>query len=1299
MTIALEILAYESDSGKFGEDGLAPPDLRIVLDDPTDSSLIVFGPPVVSWNGRLIQVPVMIPWTASSHGVRFHIERGVEKSPTIFPALQIVDPPQSIISISGTVLLGDGGIGRAFAQAGSTTLVVEGLDLSSANPFDFSGFSVTDSSGVVINTRLHPMTILSRGPIRIGNTTLSVSADSINGGPGGGGGGAGFIGTGGYGYTGGGSSDTQFVETNKGSGSGPNALYGGGSKTGVRGGQSDDGDQGGGGGTGIPFGSSGTTGARNSASFEGGFGGASAGGEAPGAAYGGGGGGFATRGEQGAGLGDNGGKASGGRFLVPMMGGSGGGAGNSQEVDVDTNVFSAGSGGGGGGAMTIIGFQTLDLTNGRLRADGARGASGKHPREGGGGGGSGGSILIGARGTVTGNPILSTTGGAGGLGGGANDSSARGGNGGFGRIRFDADIPCISCDERVTYGPALSIPAAPIATTFIQLSGFAGSTDLSDSIRIYYRTRHTSWQRADTIRFQSGNAFRWQKSIPTPPDSLLFVCIYAKVNAPERSFANYEPDWLTGHLASGVISVVPRTELVVSPETLDIGCIKVDSCIEGLVYLENRGEARLKIDSIYTTNTLFAIQSPPSSLDGYNPTSVRIRYCPDAVRSDTAQLIIIADGKRYEQTIMFGCGIDKDRRIRINDTTGILGFDPLHKDSCVIRSFWVESIGEDPVDISPNTFVQPPFKIVYPQDTVILKQKGDSVAIRVEFCPQDSGQFRAAFFLTERRDSFVVRGTGTRKLLFAPDTFWIGDRCVGTCMDTALTLYSTGNEGVSMTGISAGSGIELPPFTPHRLEAGARESIRFKLCFDSLGERSDRIIYNSDADTPIATIVKYKVIGVMLDANTIDLGGICAGTCDSAIAVIRNTGAAFTIDSIILQNNILEIFDLIDVPSQPQTISGGDSIVFMVRKCPESSGIFRDTLLVYITQGECDSVFSLPVYAASSDAEPILSQSAINFDETDTGFCVTDTILLDNPCPADITITLGSLAPPFELVEPSLSPILVGGGNSIRLIYRFCPIDSIEHVTQDTIRTNGNTLIVNLSGKGRIRDAFPLPFVRFALGHVDDALVREDFGYRIDIDSSFRLNDIDSIHGEMRFDPIVAQPRRIDEAQNGWQIAGSEFIPGIFTFDAVKAGAVNEGAFVTFTIQALRSRRDSTAVVFQNVRVLPQGKAQSDTGSIKTNACDEPPANIVIPGAYKLGEPTPNPSQSSLTVPLLLGTDGILNLKLYSAQGALVLSRSEPRTKGEHQIMLDVASIPAGVYVLEAESWGWRERKQALIVK
>ncbi|MFI5264842.1 MAG: hypothetical protein ACHQM6_10030, partial [Candidatus Kapaibacterium sp.] len=76
MTIAMEVLAQVNDSGAFGTDGVYLPSSKILLQNPSDSFAVIFGPIVISWHGRVLQVPVMAQPNAVPHDIRFQVITG-----------------------------------------------------------------------------------------------------------------------------------------------------------------------------------------------------------------------------------------------------------------------------------------------------------------------------------------------------------------------------------------------------------------------------------------------------------------------------------------------------------------------------------------------------------------------------------------------------------------------------------------------------------------------------------------------------------------------------------------------------------------------------------------------------------------------------------------------------------------------------------------------------------------------------------------------------------------------------------------------------------------------------------------------------------------------------------------------------------------------------------------------------------------------------------------------------------------------------------------------------------------------
>ncbi|HET6400818.1 MAG TPA: hypothetical protein VFH95_05395, partial [Candidatus Kapabacteria bacterium] len=457
MCVAVEVVAPASAQGGFGGDQVYTDGSLVKLTRASDSAFVRLGPSIVSWNGRLIQQMFMIEPNikALPHEVYFQVVvNGVASTTDSF---DVVAPFDFGTQVNGGVLLGASRTHRNTMVVDSMTLMNGTFTLPTTDP-DLS------TPG---NQAYLPLRILSLGPIRLINASISATGLSGNtgtgggaGAPGGGGGGSGYPGYGGAGYTGGGGdNDNSNGPGGAGTGSVSASPTGGISLNGVDGGNGEQhsgsgGDDGGGGGTGLPFGTSGTNGGPSS-SPSGEYGGGSAGGSSGpptySSNYGGGGGGNLAAGSAGQGSGNDGGNVNGNSMLVPLFGGSGGGAGNQTYFSL-FGGSQGGCGGGGGGAVELTSFAALDFTNGILGAQGGSGSSAvpqTFEPAAGGGGGSGGAISLSARDSVvirSGEIRVS-----GGSGGSSSSSNSNGGSGSVGRVRINGFVSKYSSPDSRNY--------------------------------------------------------------------------------------------------------------------------------------------------------------------------------------------------------------------------------------------------------------------------------------------------------------------------------------------------------------------------------------------------------------------------------------------------------------------------------------------------------------------------------------------------------------------------------------------------------------------------------------------------------------------------------------------------------------------------------------------------------------------------------------------------------------------------------------------------------------------------------
>jgi hypothetical protein len=1299
MTLALEVMAPASDSNAFGADGLDVKGTAFELMNPTDTNRVVIGPAVTSWKGRLLQIPFIILPNASTGALIFRIRVGSKTS--LLDTFNVVQPSPALVLSNGAVL-GDGASGGVLTSA--NTIVVDSIilhsGLTSGGKFEFS--KIDTSYHGPGNHRYLPVTILSKGPIRMDTVLFSANADTLlNGGPGGGGGGHGFAGSGGEGFSGGGNNDSASVldTTNRGTGGDPTDSTGGATITGVLGGSDDQGDNGGGGGTGCPFGTSGSDGTSHNSSLPGGYGGGSAGGEAAfdTTTFGGGGGGFGTDGMQGVtedSNSNNGGRANGGRFLAPLQGGSGGGGGNSTDESPGT-----GSGGGGGGAISIVSYDAITLNDVWLSANGANGKNSTVRNVGsGGGGGSGGAFLIAPlRGMTVTQTTITENGGHAGSGGRAGDN---GGAGGLGRLRFDGKIPTWDpnpINVTAVFGPSLTPIDGVVTTPQIIVSGFDEDTaNLTDSLRIYYRDRHSSWQSITVKRLQSNGHFVWSSPSLYTRDSLLFVVAYGQVRAPQRSPAMFEPNWLLSHISMGLVNRIPSPYLVSKIDTVDFGCVRVNTCDSGSVMLADQGEAPLAIDSIELSDGLdfSLLTKPPISIASYDSSLVGLQFCPQKLGSFQSVMTIYSNDS-IRMLVLKGCGLSKDDRDSIYPRN--LDFSKVKVGTCDTLYFKIFAVGLDTSFVSLRKLLSP-FGLLSNLDSAHIPPN-DSIVDSIVFCPTDSGSFTDA--LVFQQDTLLMAGVGTRSILSVGDTLNVGALCIGNCETIAQILTNEGNDAVTITSITG-----FDPSTTARdltlpLKILPHDSItmHWTVCPHVAGYFSSFIHIDSpDSSMTFRLVGKAKTLA--LNPSSLDFGVVCATGDTSRDSIVWKN---LSTDSLSLFEDSLLASSRFGFKKTTvgKIIAPGDSISIQIFFHPATTGTFTDTLLLGISNGACDSVLKLPITGEGTHQAAAFIDSLLLFDSVLVGTCKFDTTTLINPC--DTALFVGELDSlgAFSLVSDESFSLTKGGSETV--IVEFCPADTgIFTGSKTFVDIAGDTFRVQLRGRGMMKTIDSTPSAVFAIsnaiGQVGQSLVTT-----LTLQSLSGITTLDSFSGILRYDPSVVIPQSITPVVGhpSYVITGKETAqPGTFSFN-VTGGNIIAGPIATISWLGLLGSADSTLDTLGDLLVSPSGLVTGNTGVIHLISCGNLAGNVTIAGPYAMSLPTPNPASNHIRLILQIGADGLTTLRILNAIGAeeTRILDGASLSAGIHELDIDLLNLPSGVHFVQCNSQGWQSTRSFLLSK
>jgi len=1264
MHVVLEVLAKDNLK-PFGLDGLDSRS-QVILLHPEDSERVLFGPVVVSWNSRLLQVPIFIVPNAPLGPVPFYIfsiATGRFSDTISFT----IAAPQHLGPITHDVTIG-GGFGQLSA---GNTLLVDSLIVTGVTVH----FSVQDPDPTIPgNPRLQPVTLLSNGPVRLTNATISVDADSLDGGPGGGGGGHGFPGAGGMGFTGGGSSSDTTL-TNTGSAADATLTAGGACATGVVGGGSEQGDQGGGGGTGAPYGASGAAGVGALNSPAGGFGGGSGGGEAtnPFIEYGGGGGGFGTSGRDGlGGSSANGGNANGGRFLVPLAGGSGGGSGNSVELGDSTR---GGSGGGGGGAMELVGFDSIVMNGSMLYARGDSGTRGTNIAAGGGGGSGGAIYLASPEGIRTANTHPIVSGGNGGAGNTdplGNIIGFPGGTGGLGRIRIDGPTN-LTPDAVVAPIWSNGISLAPSRLVpehgFVQLSGVAQDTiNTLDSVRIYYRTRHTAWQFVDTLRASNGS---WSKWIALSHDSLIFASAMVEVSNPANGNNNpsdYEPSWLVSTASLSLIHH-PASPFLVSPDTLNFGTVRIGRCKTLTLRIANNGEEPLVLAKGTFSGTPGFSIVPESTVTilPYTADTFEVEFCPPSAGTATGKLSFASNDSAGSPKIITLLGIGVARKDSLLLVPDSLRFDRVLIDSCATDTITLKSVGSDTLYLGKRLWSLPPFTLrLVPPDTALAP--GATRKLLVTFCPTDSGNFAATQVLDERGDSIVIRGRGVLRRAASIPTINVGTLCLaqaGTAFDTISNL---GNDTIS---VFAFQGQRIPRKSVGLLlDPNAHNAIVIPIPADSLGIFADTVSFEL-ADTTLTTLITYRVVGSAL--SIAPRGEVqffaCVGGCGTDTITIASQG----LDTLVLSMfHVSAPFTLLD--SYPLLLPG-EVDTLRLSFCPDTF-VYFDTLHFLSSAEGCDSVIAVALHGTGIITG--LATEPVTFDSTLVGGCSYDSMFVSNPCgPATVIDSVSNSNADFHLVSPQ--PDTIPPNGTIKLLFQFCPtMVGTESDTAVLFLHDGSSLRETLAGVGIAR---VIPWAHFT---ISDTIVRmgDQAVSSIRLDSS-SLKGRHAIRAVVSFDPTVLSPA--PSFPNPITSAG---IDSETFSDTIDFGTPS---FLEAIIwNTLAGPLDSSSVGLTVTTDTPI-KVIVNNGSVTLTDCFGLAGHLASSGSYALGPITPNPSASEASATMTLGSDGYVEAAIYDMAGRLVQTLLQQRfTRGSYQLTIPTNGLSSGRYMLEINSMGWR---------
>lgn len=979
MAIYVEMIAPHDQKGYFGNDGLYLPgvDTEVTVNITKNAQFVTFGPLVVSWEGRMISTHIFVDKLANPTiifpTVAFQVEFNIAGSavPTSRAFTFNLVRPQSLgingdISGINETVLGQGNLGvRSYRGA----MIVDSLSLKANTTYTIS---TNDPDGNITNGNqgFLPAIILSKGPIKGNNSTISVSALNKNAGPGGGGGGGSFLdiiagsggSDGGSGFTSGGKGGTNTYGNSKGNykNFGQGTAANGNSINGI---ESFDPTPIGGweasyGGTGHPFGTNGTQSlSGSSANAKGGFGGGSGWNNNSR----GGAGGYATTGG-----GDNvtggttGGQAHGNTMIVPLAGGSGGSGGN-PEAQFPVLIVSSGEGGGGAGGVNIFGESVSDM---KVNSNGFDGTGGGRNSDG--GPGSGGSAIVMSKVGMT-DVELSVQGG-----------SRSGRNGGAGRVRLDGFGS--STDPTILPSSAAAYRGVSTDTSnYIKpRHNLFGTKAPSKELLVYMKSITGDWQLDRTITAASNNWITTFNFDPTHEDKYYVVVIQKETKV--VSDFTYVPDYVLSQAATNVFLF--DDPIINCPKDTSFDVINCANVIyEDSIQIQSVGGdfLHLNVQNLWTFNNkgFEVLNVGEYDVSPQSPDSlfyIKFRYTKQSGQTGTVtDTLTLVHNSPSQVACKIAVSINlQDPKVTFLDATSSKTIDTLFLGEICVGDLATGSFNlrnESEFDLTNLRFdieangTNDATDFMASPNTITSIGKSQSTKVDINFNDLDNNTFMNGVSVTlyvyseqcaDPIDSLVLSVkvlTSELALSVANNTLDFGNVQVGNTKDMVVTLKNTGDKPARITTppavnspfISVSSSVPLPfTLNPAKFDASAKIDFTYRFTPSIEGNFLDTTLFTSEAnvsanscDAEIELFLKASAkVGEVSYKDTLDFGILYECQTDSADAFIKNEST-----DIIKLNGATTLItglnaNFFRIDAKPNTISVGGQNNFLIAYIP-----------------------------------------------------------------------------------------------------------------------------------------------------------------------------------------------------------------------------------------------------------------------------------------------------------------------------------------------------------------------------
>jgi hypothetical protein len=519
-----------------------------------------------------------------------------------------------------------------------------------------------------------------------------------------------------------------------------------------------------------------------------------------------------------------------------------------------------------------------------------------------------------------------------------------------------------------------------------------------------------------------------------------------------------------------------------SPSALNFGSVAVSTTGSATVMVTNNGRQSTTIQSVASSLPQFVVSGPtlPATLGGRTSVIFHVMFTPTSAATFTGSITFSA-GKNSGQSSSLsvsGTGIvsstSPQSSYLLTPSVASLAFGNQLVGTGSSQAVSITNTGTSSVTVSSVTCSGTGFSVSGFSGSVTLAP-AQSLSLSVGFAPAAAGSVSGSISIvstaTNSPPTIALSGTGVQPLIsVSPSSVSFDNVITGATSSKTITVQNPGSATLNVSQVTvSGTGYTLSgPALPLSIAPGGASSFSVAFAPASAGTFSGSLALLSNASTSPTTVVLSgtgvaATLQLSASPSSLGFGSLSTGSSANQSVSVTNTGNSSVTISQITETGAGYT---LKGATFPLALSPGQSTSFSVSFTPSATGTFAGT--VTVTSNATNSPLTIALSGTGVQPQLTVLPSSVSFASVTVGVNSTQTITVQNPGSASLTISQASVSGTGFSLSGLAVPLSIAPGASTSFSAAFAPTSAGSFSGSLTLVSNApnSPTTVALSGSG-----------------------------------------------------------------------------------------------------------------------------------------------------------------------------------------------------------------------------------------